>query len=192
MINGDNFWIETCPHYIIQSHGSLKWNVICRAILKERLNARPLSFCDVKHCRLVAGYQRFGTAYPSRLQGLRRPSKCQELDMRLYRKQWTSFLSALQPWVSFGLLNNHSPSLSIFHLLHPLLYLHHFQVCYHIIHPSQKVSSFSSSYKLSSFHHLSWHRSHFHSFYTSHPSFSLSFYKFHNILPIYGSILHYF
>ena len=39
-----------------------------------------------------------------------------------------SILSALQPWVSFGLLNNQSPLLSIFHLLHPLLNLHYFQV----------------------------------------------------------------
>jgi hypothetical protein len=29
--------------------------------------------------------------------------------------------------VSVGLLNNHSPFLSVFLLLHPLLYLHYFQ-----------------------------------------------------------------
>ena len=39
----------------------------------------------------------------------------------------TSFLSALQPWVSLGLLNNQSPFLSIFHLLHPLLYVQYFR-----------------------------------------------------------------
>ena len=33
--------------------------------------------------------------------------------------------------VSLGLLNNQSPFLSIFHLLHSLLYLQYFQVCYH-------------------------------------------------------------
>ena len=99
-----------------------------------------------------------------------------------------SFLSVLQPWVSLGLLNNQSPYLAVFHLLHQLLYLHDFKVCYHIAHPSQTRSSFSSSYKQSSFHHFSWHRSHFHSLYMSQPSYSLSFYKFHNILPAYGSI----
>ena len=99
-----------------------------------------------------------------------------------------SFLSALQPWVSLGFLNNQSPFLSVFHLLHPLLYLHYFQVCYHIIHPSQTRSPFSSSYKQSSFHHLSWHRSHFDSLYMSQPSYSLSFCKFHNVLPVYESI----
>jgi hypothetical protein len=41
-----------------------------------------------------------------------------------------SILSALQPWVSLGLLNNQSQLLSISRLLHPLLYLHYFQVCY--------------------------------------------------------------
>jgi len=81
-----------------------------------------------------------------------------------------------------------SVSISLFHLLHPLLYLHYFQVCYHIIHPSQTRSSFSSSYKQSSFHHLSWHRSHFHFLYTSQSSYFLSFYIFHNILSLYGSI----
>jgi len=35
-----------------------------------------------------------------------------------------SILSALQPWVSLGLLNKQPPLLSIFHLLYPLLYLH--------------------------------------------------------------------
>ena len=59
-----------------------------------------------------------------------------------------SFLSALQPWVRLGLLNNQSPFLSIFHLLHPLLYLHYFHIRYHIIHPSQTRSSFSTSYKV--------------------------------------------
>ena len=38
--------------------------------------------------------------------------------------------------MSLGLLNNHSPLLSFLHLLHPLLYLHYFQVCYDVIHPS--------------------------------------------------------
>jgi len=56
-----------------------------------------------------------------------------------------SFLLVLQTWVSPGLLNDQSPILSYFHILHPLLYRHHFQVCYRIIHPSQKRSSFSSS-----------------------------------------------
>jgi hypothetical protein len=45
-----------------------------------------------------------------------------------------SILSALQPWVSLGLLNNQSPLLSIFCLLHPLLYLRYSQVCYNIVH----------------------------------------------------------
>ena len=58
-----------------------------------------------------------------------------------------SILSALQPWVSLGLLNNQSPLLSVFRLLHPLLYLHYIQVCY-IIHPSQTRSSFSSAYEV--------------------------------------------
>ena len=90
--------------------------------------------------------------------------------------------------VSLGLLNNQSPFLSIFHLLHPLLYLYHFPVCYHIIHSSQTRSSFPSSSKQSSFLHLSYHLSHFHSLDMSQPSYSLSFYKFHNILSVYGSI----
>jgi len=47
---------------------------------RERFEVRSLLFWDVKQCRLVVGYQSFGTAYPSRLQGLRSPSKCQELD----------------------------------------------------------------------------------------------------------------
>jgi hypothetical protein len=46
--------------------------------------------------------------------------------------QYPSILSALQAWVSLGLLNNHSPLLSVFRLLHPLLYLHYFQICYNI------------------------------------------------------------
>ena len=56
-----------------------------------------------------------------------------------------SFLSALHPWVSLGLLNNQSPflSLSLLHLLHPLLYPHCPQVCYNIVHPSRTRSSFS-------------------------------------------------
>jgi len=41
-----------------------------------------------------------------------------------------SFLAALQPWVSLGLLNIQSPLLSVFRLLCPLLYLHYSQVCY--------------------------------------------------------------
>ena len=56
------------------------------------------------------------------------------------------------------------------------------------IHPSQTRSSFSSSYKQSSFYHLSWHRSLFLSLYMSQASYSLSFYKFHNILLFYGTI----
>jgi len=99
-----------------------------------------------------------------------------------------SILSALQSWVSLGLFNNQSPLLSIFHLLHPLLCLRYFQVCYNIIHPSQARCTFSSSYEQSSFHHLSRHCSHLHSLYMSQPSSSLSFYKFHNILSVNGSI----
>ena len=99
-----------------------------------------------------------------------------------------SFLSALQPWVSLGLLNNQSPLLSVFRRLYPLLYLHYFQVCYNLIHPSQTRSSSPSSYKQSSFHHLPWHRSHFHSLYMSQESDPLSVYEFHNILSVYGSI----
>jgi hypothetical protein len=53
--------------------------------------------------------------------------------------------------------------LSIFRLLHPLLYLHYSQIYYHIIHPSQTKSSFSSAYEQFSFRHLSRHCSHFHS-----------------------------
>ena len=97
-------------------------------------------------------------------------------------------ISALQPWVSLGLRNNQSPLLSVFCLLHPLLYLHYFQVCYDIIHPSQAGSSSSSAYEQSSIHHLPWHCSHFHSLYMSHPSLPLSFYKFYNTLSIYGSV----
>jgi hypothetical protein len=37
-----------------------------------------------------------------------------------------SILSALQPWVSLGLLSNQSSLLSVFRLLHPLLYLEYF------------------------------------------------------------------
>ena len=91
-----------------------------------------------------------------------------------------SILSALQPWVSLGFLNNQPPLLSIFYLLHPLLCLHYLQVCYIIIHPSisSKVflpSSFSALLPLP----LSLHV----------PAiYPLSFYKFHNILSIYGSI----
>ena len=88
-------------------------------------------------------------------------------------------LSVPQPWVSLGPLNNQSPLLFTFHLLHPLLYLHYFQVCYTIIHPSQARSSF---------HHLSRHCSHFHSLYMFQSSYPLSFYKFHNILSVYGSV----
>jgi hypothetical protein len=40
--------------------------------------------------------------------------------------------SALQPWLSLGLVYNQSPLLSIFCLLHPLLYLPYSQVCYNI------------------------------------------------------------
>ena len=36
---------------------------------------------------------------------------------------YPSILSALQPWVSLGLLTNQTPFLSVFRLLHPLLYL---------------------------------------------------------------------
>ena len=55
-----------------------------------------------------------------------------------------SFLPpALHPWVSLGLLNNPSPFLSILHLLHPLLYLHCFQICYHIIHPCHLTFQFA-------------------------------------------------
>ena len=53
--------------------------------------------------------------------------------------------------------------------------------------PSQTRSSSSSSYKQSSFHHLPWHRFHFHSLYMSQPPHPLSFYEFHNILSVYGS-----
>ena len=95
-------------------------------------------------------------------------------------------LSALQPWVSLGLLNNQSPLLSVLHLLHPLLYLHYFQVCYDI-HPSQAGPSSSSAYEQSSFHHLSWHCSHFHFLHVP-TILSLRFYEFHNILSVYGSI----
>lgn len=44
-----------------------------------------------------------------------------------------SILSGLQPWGSLGLLINQCPSLSIFHLLHPVLYLNYFQICYNIV-----------------------------------------------------------
>ena len=98
-----------------------------------------------------------------------------------------SFLSALQPWVTLGLLSNQSPLLSVFRLLYPLRYLHYFEVCY-VIHPSRTRSSSTSSYKQSSFHHLPWHRSHFHSLYMSQPSYPLRFYEFHIILSFYGSI----
>ena len=98
-----------------------------------------------------------------------------------------SILLALQPWVSLGLLYNQSSLLYVLHLLHPLLYLHCFQVCYDVIHPSQTGSS-SSACEQSSLHHLSWHCFHFHSFYMSQPSYPLRFYEFHNILSIYGSI----
>ena len=107
--------------------------------------------------------------------------------MHLFLKLFPSILSALQPWVSLGLLNNQSPLLCV-HLLHLLFYLHYFQVCYDVIHPSQTGSSFSSAYEQSSFHHLSWHCSHFHSFYMSQPYYPLSFYEFHRILSIYRSI----
>ena len=98
------------------------------------------------------------------------------------------FLLALQPWACLGLLNNQSPLLSVFRLLYPLLYLHCFQVCYNIIHPSQRRSSSPLSYKQFSFHHLPWHRSYIHSLYMSLPSYPLSFHEFHNILSVYGSI----
>ena len=39
-----------------------------------------------------------------------------------------------------------------------------------------------------SFYHLSCHHSLFHSLYMSQPSYSLSLYKFYNILPVYESI----
>ena len=90
-------------------------------------------------------------------------------------------LLALQPWVSLGLLNDQSLLLSIFRLLHPLLYLRYFQVCYNIIHPSQARSSFYSSYEQYSSHHLSQHCSHFHFLYMSQTSYPLGFHKFHNI-----------
>jgi len=85
-------------------------------------------------------------------------------------------LSALQPWVSLGLLNNQSPLLSVFHLLYPLLYLHYFQVCYNVIHPSQTRSSSPSSYKQSSFHHLPWHH------WSSFNSYINNYYDFHKTL----------
>jgi hypothetical protein len=78
--------------------------------------------------------------------------------------------------------------LFIFRLLHPLLYLHYFQVCYNIIHPSQARSSFSSSYEQSSFQHLSRHCCHFHSLYMAQLFYPLSFYKFYNILSLCGFI----
>jgi len=57
---------------------------------------------------------------------------------------------------------------------------HHFQICCHIIDPSHTRSSFTSSYKQSSFHHLYWHLSLFHSlsFLSAlHPCVSLGFLK---------------
>ena len=89
-----------------------------------------------------------------------------------------------EPWppqqsASITLYLSSSPSTALSSLI---------QVCYNIIHSSQTRSSCSSSYTQSSSHHLSWHRSLFHSLYMSQPSYSLSFYKFHNILPVYGSI----
>ena len=54
--------------------------------------------------------------------------------------------------------------------------------------PSISKEVFLFFFLQSSFHHLSWHRSFFYSFYMSQPSCSLSFYKFHNILLLYGSI----
>jgi len=116
--------------------------------------------------------------------------KCVNLLLKLCKAN-IPFLSAPQPSVSVGLLNNQFPLLSIFRLLYPLLYLHYFQVCYNVIHPSQTRSSSPSSYKQSSFHHLLWHRSHFHSLCMSQPSYPSRFYEFHNILSVYGSI-HFF
>ena len=61
-------------------------------------------------------------------------------------------LLALQPWVSLGLLNNPPPLLSVLHRLHPLLYLHCRQVCYHIVHPSNIVLTFQFAIVKSDFH----------------------------------------
>ena len=87
-----------------------------------------------------------------------------------------------QQSVSFSLYLSSSPSTALSSLLTGLL-PHHPS-----IHSSQTRSSFSSSYKQSSFHHLSWHRSHFHSLYMSHPSYSLTFYKYSKVLSVYDSI----
>ena len=95
-----------------------------------------------------------------------------------------SILSALQSWVSLGFLNKQSPLLSIFCLLHPLLCLRYFQVCYNIIHPSQARCTFSSSYEQSSFHHLSQHCSHLHSLCMSQPSTLWAFITFRTYSPL--------
>ena len=117
----------------------------------------------------------------------RMPSKCWKFSTHVI-SFLPSSLSVLQPWVSLGPLNNQAPLLSVFCLLYPLLYLHYFQVCYNVINSSQTRFSSPSSYKQSSFHHLPWHRSHFHSLYMSQPSYTLSFYESHIIISVYGSI----
>jgi len=111
----------------------------------------------------------------------------QRILVSAYRRFGTNFLPSFRRY-SLGLLNSQSPLLFVFRLLYPLPYLHYFQVCYNVIHLSRTSSSSPSSYKQSSFHHLPWHRSHFHSLYMSQPSYPLSVYEFQNILSVYGSI----
>ena len=115
---------------------------------------------DSNYFFLISVYYQFSTCFEQ-------PSAHHQ-ESQLYQYDITITL-ALQPWVSLGLLNNPPSFMSILHRLHPLLYPHCLQFCYHIVHPSQMGSSFSSSYKQSSFHHLSWHRSLFHSLYMSQP-----------------------
>jgi hypothetical protein len=62
---------------------------------------------------------------------------------------YPSFLSALQPWVGLGFLNNQTSLLSVFRLLYSL-YLRYFQVCYNVIHPSISEEVFLSSHPINS------------------------------------------
>jgi len=68
-------------------------------------------------------------------------------------------------------MSSQSPLLTVVCLLCPLHYLHYFQVCYNVIHPSKTRSSSPLSCKQCLFHHLPWHRSHSHSLYMSQPSY---------------------
>ena len=96
------------------------------------------------------------------------------------------FQMALQPGVGLGLLYNMPPSLSIPCSVSPFVYTHLSQVHGHVNQPSHFWSSSSSCcVQLSA--HVFWECGVLHSFYITKPSYSLTFNKPDNALPLdYG------